>query len=94
VGIERYDEPGRRHPRPHTQIEGVPADHPPQEQIHSLAAAARGGAGKEIADARTFRHSAVRRAHVERQRTRGKTVERAFDILRRRVVAFEKEILD
>ena len=41
VRIERDDELRRRYARPHAEIERVPPDHPPQEQIHPFAAAAR-----------------------------------------------------
>jgi len=98
VRVERDDQLRRRHARPDAEIERVAPDHPPEEQIQALAAAARRRPREEVADAGTSfrrpRRAAVHRFHVERQGARRKAVERPFHIVGVGIVPLEEESFD
>src|SRR5262245_13629709 len=94
VGVERYDEAGRRDTRPHAEIERVLAHHPAQEQIQTLAGRPYRRTRKEIADAGTPRHPPVGRPEIERERTRREAVERALNVHGRGLVTPSEERLD
>ena len=95
VRVERHDEPGRGHARPHAEIQRVAAHHPPQEQIEPLAGAAGRRAREEIAHAVALPlERTVCRGHVQLERSNRKAVERVRDVGGGWVVAFEEEPLD
>src|SRR5262245_36926850 len=59
VRIERNDEPGWGHERPHSKVDFVAANHPAQKQVQPLAGAPGRGTREEITDAWPLWHSAV-----------------------------------
>jgi len=94
VRVERHDELRRRNARPEAEIERIVAHHPAQKQIQPLASGSRRRAGEEVTDAGPPGHPAVRRFQVERERARRETVERRFEIVRRRIVRVGEEAFD
>jgi len=91
--IERHDQLGRDHTRPHAQVERVMPDHPPKEQIQPFAAGSGGGTREEITDSGSLRHPAIGRLQIQRESACRKRVERAFDVVGRRVIVLEKKSL-
>jgi len=94
VSIERDDQLRRRHARPDAEIERVAAHHPPEKQVEPLAARSGRRTRKEVADTRPLRHAPVRGLQIELQCSRREAVERARDVLARRLVPLEKESFD
>jgi len=94
VRVERHDELGGRHARPDPEIQRIAPHHPAKEQVQALAGAAFRRAGKEVRDPGPLGNPAVCRFQIERHRARGKAVERAGEIGRSWIVAFEEEAFD
>lgn len=102
MGIERNDEPRWGHECPRTEIDGVAANHPTEEQIEPLAGAPSRWPRKEVADAASrgglVRRTglsggagAIRGREIRVKCASGERIECRTDVWRRRIVAFDEK---
>jgi len=94
VRVERDHQRGRGQPGPDTEVDRIPAYHPPEKQIETLARAAGGGAGKEIGHPTPAVTVAIDLIEVDRARPRREPIQRRSDIRGGGCVAVEKKPLD
>ena len=94
VGVERHDQFGGRHARPHPEVDFIGAHHPAEKQIQALAGAAGRRTRKKIADTRALWDTTVGATDVEGERTGRKTVECGSDVFVLGRQPLDEEALD